>query len=101
MEIIDEITDRLTEHQKINDRLIYFVDIYLEIERKTIYKTRGVKREKRYVILKNETWELKPKTQNALFFERQLAFKLELTEKETFKITKIILKKELGCSIYE
>lgn len=90
-------------NQKINDRIIYFCDIELNIFKEVIRKKGKYKikvKSERQIILKDELWESKPLPSGEAFFMGQLRNKIHLTEIEKFEIKKIILKKELTCSIY-
>lgn len=112
----NQIKGRLKKLEKINDRLIYLADIYVEIE--TI-KIRS-KNKKKYIekdengdipirteILRNQVYESKPKKENEIYFLKEVERKCNLIKekkdrvKETFKITQIVLLKEIGCSTYE
>jgi len=116
IKIVKEITKKLSKREKINDRLIYIADIYLEIEtikirsknkKKYIEKDENGEIPKRTEILKNQVYESKPDSFNLNYFIKEVERKCKLIvdkkakTKETMQITKIVLLKEIGCSTYE
>lgn len=103
MDVIDEITERLDKLRRINDRLIVLSDIYVTVEKKverSKNKQKYIVREKRNVIVKDILYELKPGPENIKYFNSQMERKVNLHEKETMVIDKIVLKREIGCSVY-
>lgn len=105
MKIIkNQIKGKLKKLEKINDRLIYIADIYIDIHKKKIRsknKKKYVVREERNEILRNQVYESKPKKLNEEYFIKECKRKVDLHKEETMEITRIVLKKEIGCSIYE
>lgn len=96
MQIIDEITERLPTMKRINDRIIYLSSIHVTIEKRL--KTT---KQHRTEIFKDILYESKPGPSNERYFNESLIRLCKLEKRETMKIDKIILKKEIGCSIYK
>lgn len=104
IEIINEVTEFMNPLQRVNDRTIYFTDIYVSVEKKTIRKnTKGqkfIEYDYRFVELLGKCWELKPKESGKKKFMHEIKHAIDLKKNEIIDITKIILRKELSCSIY-
>lgn len=96
-----EITKKLSKRDKINNRLIYIADIYCEIIYKSELKKKESQRRKEIIILKDQLYESKPSKENKEYFLKECLRKCDLEKTKQMEIKKIVLKKELGCSIYE
>lgn len=103
IEIVNKVTEFMNPLQRVNDRTIYFTDIYVSIDKQSIRKIKNkkyIKRENRLVELKWQCWEVKPLASGKKFFTNDIKYKIQLKENETIDIIKIILRKELSCSVY-
>lgn len=101
MQVEDKITKFLNPLERINDRLIYIADIHCKIMRVSELKKQEEKRKFEIVILKNQVYESKPSEFNIRYFYAQWEIKCNLKESQQMEIIKVVLKQELGCSIYE
>ena len=100
MKIEDKCTERIPLNRRINDNLIYEVDIYIDIVKIKKLK-KGLTKERRSVILKDWLWENNPGPANEKYFNEKIEMNLNLKDSETMEISKIVLKKEISCSFYE
>lgn len=109
LEVINKVDTFISALQRVNDRIIYFCDIIVSIHVHEKKKTKKgddyIQDSYRQVVLIGECYECKPLESGKKFFYNQLKHKLELkktkTKTENIDIIKIILTKELGCSIYK
>ena len=100
MIIEDKIKVRLTEFQKINDNIIYLADCEVEIKREKKLK-KEIKRSIRIVKLTDIIFEKNQGKENEHYSKKVLENRCSIDEFETLVIKKIILKKELSCSLYK
>src|SRR6185295_19486813 len=95
-EIINQVSTYM-DYGRINNRVIYFCDIELNVFKEVIRSKNKRKykvKTERKVILKDEIWTSNSSEETNNFFMSQLKNKIHLTESERFEIKSITLKKE-------
>ncbi len=101
MIIEDKITEFMEPMKKVNNNVIYIADIEFEVVKSVKIKNRGIAKKKRIVKLKDQLFQKNPGELNRIHSMETFREKLELKEKETLEIKKVVLKKELSCSFYK
>ena len=100
MKIEDKCTERIPENRRINDNLIYLVDLEVDIVRIKKLK-KGLTKVRRKVIIENCLWENNPGKSNEEYFNKDNEMRLNLKDSEAMEISKVTLKKEISCSFYK
>ncbi len=100
MIIEDKITVKLSNLEKVNDNIIYLADCEVEINRIKKLK-KEIKRDQRFVFIKDILFEKNPGEANAKHSHKMLEVACKVDEFETLIVKKVILKKELSCSLYK
>ena len=100
MIIEDKITEFMQKHKRINENIIYLSDIHFNIVKLVKLKKGDVKR-KRIAILTDELFQKNPGIDMTEYNFNKYVEKLKITEKETFEVSKVVLKKEISCSFYK
>lgn len=95
-----QITEKLNEYKRINERIIYLADIYGEIFKTKKLKNK-IKRSSRKFKILNQVFSNHCDIPNRRLFIQILKKRLDADKNEIVEIQKIILRKELGCSIYK
>jgi hypothetical protein len=100
MIIEEKITEFLNGYKKVNENIIYLADIEVEITKLKVLKTKKV-RGLRKAKIEDYLFEKNPGESNRTHMMKQLGIKCNISDSETLVIKKVILKKEISCSLYK
>lgn len=104
IEIVNQVTELMNPLMKVNDRTIYFCDIVVGI---TVITYRTIEKQKYtyynydFRILKGMCYESKPLKSGKKHFQDNIRNSLQLKKNQSIDYIKVILLKELSCSIYK
>lgn len=100
MIIEDKLTEFIEKNKRVNNYIIYEVDMEVHVTKVFKAKTNKSK-QKRIVIIKNKLWQKNPGKAGEKYENSLLEKECDIKENETFEIKKVTLKREISCSFYE